>query len=99
MYLSEKFRLIVINRLKSESGGTILKVTVKLDCIAAVKNFNAIVNSFETNMDLLSGKYRVDAKSIMGVFSLDLSKTLTLEIHGQDSSKIVEALTDFIVEK
>ena len=76
-----------------------MKVTVKLDCIAAVKNFNAIVNSFETNMDLVSGKYRVDAKSIMGVFSLDLSKPLTLEIHTNDPVDIIEELNDFIVEK
>ncbi|MFQ9510378.1 MAG: HPr family phosphocarrier protein [Lachnospiraceae bacterium] len=76
-----------------------MKVTVKLDCIAAVKNFNAIVNSFETNMDLVSGKYRVDAKSIMGVFSLDLSKPLTLEIHTNDAVDIIEELNDFIVEK
>lgn len=82
-----------------ETGGVILKVTVKLDCIAAVKNFNAIVNSFETNMDLVSGKYRVDAKSIMGVFSLDLSKPLTLEIHTNDAVDIIEELNDFIVEK
>ena len=49
-------------------------------------------------MDLQSGKYYVDAKSIMGIFSLDLSKPIELNIHAdEDVDAIVEKLTPFIV--
>ena len=57
---------------------------IKLNSIADVKEFTAIANSRSFDIDLISGRYAVDAKSIMGIFSLDLTKTLTLAIHGSD---------------
>lgn len=56
-------------------------IKVYLDTIDKVKGFVNAVSSCEGDFDLSSGRYVVDAKSIMGIFSLDLSKTLTLNIH------------------
>ena len=56
-------------------------ITVNLDTVEKVKGFVNIVAPCEGDFDLSSGRYVVDAKSIMGIFSLDLSKNLTLTIH------------------
>ncbi len=58
---------------------------VKLNSIADVKEFTALANSHAFDMDLVSGRYAVDAKSIMGIFSLDLTKTLSLVLHGEET--------------
>ena len=52
---------------------------------------------FEADFDLVSGRYVIDAKSIMGIFSLDLSKPITLNIHADDTTAILEALKPYIV--
>lgn len=73
---------------------------VILNSIDDVKEFVAQANKCVFDIDLLSGRYAVDAKSIMGIFSLDLTKTLTLVIH-DDSEKADEFLDDikqFIAE-
>ena len=57
------------------------EIKVKLGSIGAVKEFVALTNSYPFDIDLVSGRYAVDAKSIMGIFSLDLSKALTLVVH------------------
>ena len=73
-------------------------VNISLDSIEKVKGFvNAIATS-EGDFDLSSERYVVDAKSIMGIFSLDLSKTLKLDIHNDAvAEKILPALKDYIV--
>lgn len=73
---------------------------VILNSIDDVKEFVAQANKCVFDVDLLSGRYAVDAKSIMGIFSLDLTKTLTLVIH-DDSEKADDFLDDikqFIAE-
>ena len=55
--------------------------------------------TFDCDMDLQSGKYYVDAKSIMGIFSLDLSKPLVLNAGTDDEQKIKETFADFIREE
>jgi len=54
---------------------------VLLKSINDVKDFVNIANKYDCDIDLTSGRYIVDAKSIMGIFSLDLSKTIKVEIH------------------
>ena len=73
---------------------------IKLNSIADVKEFTAIANSRSFDIDLISGRYAVDAKSIMGIFSLDLTKTLTLAIHGSDEEckEFIEDAKKFITE-
>lgn len=57
---------------------------IKLGSITDVKEFTTLANSCSFELDLISGRYAVDARSIMGIFSLDLTKTLTLVIHAGD---------------
>lgn len=73
------------------------KFTVHLRSINDVKEFVRIVNEFPHEVDLASGRYVVDAKSIMGIFSLDLAKPIDVEIHQGDSSELKEKLKKYIV--
>lgn len=74
------------------------KVTVLIDTVDKVKEFVNIITIFEADFDLVSGRYVIDAKSIMGIFSLDLSKRLELIIHTEEKDDdILEALKPFIV--
>ena len=59
-----------------------------LKSIIDVKNFVNIVNEYDFDIDLESGRYVVDAKSIMGIFSLDLSKPITMRVYADDPSEI-----------
>jgi len=70
---------------------------VHLKSINDVKEFVRIVNSFDYDVDLVSGRYIVDAKSIMGIFSLDLAKPIEVEVHNQDSEDLFTKLAPFIV--
>lgn len=67
-----------------------------LNSIDAVKNFVNIVTVYDFDVDLISGRYVVDAKSIMGIFSLDLSKPIKVEIHCDDCAEFVEKLQQFV---
>ena len=56
-------------------------VKISLNSIDKVKKFVTDISKFDCDFDLVSGRYVIDAKSIMGIFSLDLSKSITLNIH------------------
>lgn len=72
-------------------------VAVSLNTIDKVKAFVSTVTKFEGDFDLVSGRYVIDAKSIMGIFSLDLSKPIQLNIHAEENmDKVVEALAPYI---
>ena len=70
---------------------------ISLSTIESVRQFVNLVNGYEYDMDLVSGRYVVDAKSIMGIFSLDLLKPITLNIHSDDCDKLIAELKPFIV--
>ncbi len=72
-------------------------VQISLNSIEKVKSFVNDIARFEVDFDLVSGRYVIDAKSIMGIFSLDLSKPITLNIHADDTTAILEALKPYIV--
>ena len=73
-------------------------VKICLNSIDKVKNFVNTVSSFDTDFDLVSGRYVIDAKSIMGIFSLDLSKPIDLTIHSSDNiHEILRSLSPYIV--
>ena len=74
------------------------EMKIYLGSIDAVKNFNAIIGKIDGDMDICHGRYTIDAKSIMGIFSLDLSKPLTLIVRSGDVEKVKEAVKDFTVE-
>lgn len=75
------------------------KVTICLNSIDKVKAFVNDITKFENDFDLVSGRYVIDAKSIMGIFSLDLSKQITLNIHAEENvDNILETLKPYICE-
>lgn len=73
---------------------------ILLDSIEKVKKFVSITTKFESEIDLVSGRYIIDAKSIMGIFSTNLSKPIILRIHeeGEKAEDIVKALEEYVVE-
>ena len=74
-------------------------VKISLNSIDKVKAFVNEVTKFDSDFDLVSGRDVIDAKSIMGIFSLDLSKPIDLNIHNDaQADTIVNALKPFIVE-
>lgn len=74
-------------------------VEICLDSIDKVKAFVNEITRFDSEFDLISGRYVIDAKSIMGIFSLDLSKPITLNIHAEKNiDEIMEVIKPFIVE-
>ena len=73
-------------------------VKISLNSIDAVKSFVNTVSKYESDFDLVSGRYVIDAKSFMGIFSLDLSKPIELNIHSEDQfDEIIESLKPYIV--
>lgn len=73
-------------------------VQISLNSIDKVKSFVNDIAKFDAEFDLVSGRYVIDAKSIMGIFSLDISKPITLNIHtDSDITEILDALKPYIV--
>ena len=73
-------------------------VQIRLDSIDKVKSFVNIITKYDTDFDLISGRYVIDAKSIMGIFSLDLSRPIDLAIHSDDNYDAIAAdLAPFII--
>lgn len=75
---------------------------ISLCTIERVKEFCNITTRIEPDMEIIAGRYIIDAKSIMGIFSIDLSKNLTLRIRSTDENEckeIKEKLKKFIVEE
>ena len=73
-------------------------VEISLNSIEKVKSFVNEIAKFDTDFDLVSGRYVIDAKSIMGIFSLDLSKSIDLNVHAEDNiHEILETLAPYII--
>jgi phosphotransferase system HPr-like phosphotransfer protein len=74
-------------------------INISLNSIEKVKTFVNLINRYDYDFDLVSGRYVIDAKSIMGIFSLDLSKPIALNIHADDGAvdSVIEELTSYIV--
>lgn len=73
-------------------------VKISLNSIDKVKSFVNEITKFDYDFDLVSGRYVIDAKSIMGIFSLDLSKPIDLAIHAESNlDEIMEALKPYLV--
>ncbi len=73
-------------------------VQISLNSIDKVKSFVNTITQFDFDFDLHSGRYVIDAKSIMGIFSLDLSKPIDLTIHTEDKfDEVLEVLKPYLV--
>ncbi len=75
-------------------------VRVQLDSIDKIKVFNRTVCKFDCDFDLEQGRYYIDAKSMLGIMSLDLSTTLLLHFSAsnEEEEKIMEAIREFLVD-
>ena len=71
-------------------------VTIRLNLTKNLNQFVNIVNRFPYEMNLRSGRHVRDAKSLLGIFSLDLEQPLILEIHHDKCEKLLEELNSFI---
>ena len=75
-------------------------VSISLNSIDKVKAFVNDISKYDFDFDLVSGRYVIDAKSIMGIFSLDLSKPINLNVHAEGSSldEVLKVLAPYIIE-
>ena len=73
---------------------------ISLNSIDKVKAFVNEISKFDCDFDLVSGRYVIDAKSIMGIFSLDLSKPINLNIHAEGSTldSIMAIVQPYVIE-
>lgn len=74
-------------------------VSISLNSIDKVKAFVNDISKYDFDFDLVSGRYVIDAKSIMGIFSLDLSKPIDLNIHAEGSNleDVLVVLKSYII--
>lgn len=74
-------------------------VKISLNSIDKVKSFVNDLTKFDSDFDLVSGRYVIDAKSIMGIFSLDLSKPIDLNIHEEKNlDTVMKVLKPYIIQ-
>ena len=72
-------------------------VPIKLSFAEEVKSFVNTVNRYPYEVDLRAGRHVVDAKSILGIFSLDLSRPITLEIYSEDCQALLDEIQPFVI--
>ena len=70
------------------------KIQIKLSTIEDVRSFVTVLAKYTVDLDLQSGRYIVDARSLMGIFSLDLLKPIDFVIHSDDDSIVGAVLED-----
>ena len=87
------------NIYKQFGGKPLMKtIQISLNSIDKVKAFVNDITKFDNDFDLVSGRYVIDAKSIMGIFSLDLSKPIDLSIHAEENlNEILELLKPYMI--
>ena len=84
----------------NQEVNTMKTVRISLNSIDKVKSFVNDISRYSYDFDLVSGRYVIDAKSIMGIFSLDLSRPIDLSIHAEeDVDEILTALKPYIIEE
>ena len=72
-------------------------VDIKLSSIEDVRKFVDIVSKYDIDIDLSSGRYIVDAKSIMGIFSLDLLKPIKLTAHSDNTDELFAEIKPYMI--
>lgn len=72
---------------------------VLLKSMEEIQEFNRIVGQYEYEVDMVSGRYVIDAKSLMGILSLDLSKPVTIQLQGNPDAAFLEKIEKFIVHE
>ena len=74
-------------------------VMIRLSLVENVNRFVNIVGKYPFEMDLRAGRHVVDAKSILGIFSLDLSRPIELEIYSDDCEKLLGEIQPFLAKE
>ena len=74
-------------------------VMIRLSLVENVNNFVNIVTRYPFEMDLRAGRHVVDAKSILGIFSLDLTKPITLEVYSDECDELLKEIEPFLVKE
>lgn len=74
-----------------------ITVKIRIDSVDKVKKFSSIITKENVDCELIEGVHIIDARSIMGIFSMDLTKPIQLNIHS-DNKEILKKLKEFIVE-
>jgi len=80
-----------------KEGFIMVEFKVKISTINDVKKFVNTVSKYDFDVDLISGRYAIDAKSIMGIFSIDLSKELVMKAHTDNAEMVKADLSEYIV--
>ena len=87
------------NFLTEKGSKAMTTAKININTINDVKNFvNIVTTKCEYDVDIVSGRYAIDAKSIMGIFSLDLLSPIKLTAHTDDATALLADLKDFIIE-
>ncbi|MBS7262929.1 MAG: HPr family phosphocarrier protein [Eubacteriales bacterium] len=73
-------------------------VTIKINTTQNVKDLVNTVSMYPYDIDVRSGRYVIDAKSLLGIYSLDLTKPVTLEIYSDDCGELLKELDELIVK-
>ena len=73
------------------------EIKIKLSNVQDIREFVNVVILADYDVDLVQGRYVIDAKSIMGIFSLDLLSPITLNAHTQNADALFEKIAKFIV--
>ncbi len=73
-------------------------VKIMFQGINDVRSFVSIAERYEFDIDIVLDRYRVNGKSIMGIFSLDLSSALELVVHSDDCAAFLAEIKSYIVE-
>lgn len=77
-----------------------MKIKISINTFEKVKKFIDIISKYSQEATLVSGRYVINAKSIMGIFSVDISKDMELMLEGKDETenkKMLTLLKEFIV--
>lgn len=74
-------------------------VMIRLSLVENVNKFVNVVSRYPFEMDLRAGRHVVDAKSILGIFSLDLSRPITLDIYNDDCDELLDEIKPFTEEQ
>ena len=72
-------------------------VPIKLSFAEEVKTFVNTVNRYPYEVDLRAGRHVVDAKSILGIFSLDLSKPITMDVYDDNCYDLIADIQPFTI--
>ena len=74
-------------------------VMIRLSLVENVNHFVNIVTRYPFEMDLRAGRHVVDAKSILGIFSLDLTRPITLEVYSDDCDELLKEIEPFLAKE